>query len=136
MPNPPRRAKANVLSRAQYRQTGSEHSLQVSVLEYLKLNAKNPVYWFAVPNAGKRSWQGARDMKAEGLTAGVADLCIMLPEGRVAWLEMKTPKGRRSDMQDFFEDVCDHLQHPYATARTFDEAIAILRRWGALKEPK
>ena len=124
------------MSAKQYRQSGSEHSLQVSVLQYLKLNAKRGIYWFAVPNAAKRSWQGARRMKAEGLTAGVADLCIMVPEGRVLWLELKNAKGKRSDMQDFFEDVCCHLDHPYCTARSLDEAIFFLSHWGTLREPK
>ena len=122
-----------MISRAQYRKTANEHDLQVGVLEYLKLNAKPDVYWFAIPNAGKRSWQGARRLKAEGLTAGVADLCIMLPGGRVGWLEMKSAKGTRSDMQIFFEDVCEHLDHPYTVASTFEDAVAILRRWGALR---
>ena len=63
-------------------------------------------------------------MKAEGLQSGVADLCIMLPGGKVAWLELKTDKGRQSIAQKGFEAKCKRLDHPYALARTLDEAIA------------
>ena len=131
----PRRAKRTVMSVAQYRQTGSEHSLQVSVVEYLELHRRPRVYFFAIPNAAKRSWYLAARMQAEGLRAGVADLCIMLPDAQVRWLELKTKNEQQSSDQLFFEMICDELCHPYMVARTFDGAIEILRRWGALKEP-
>jgi hypothetical protein len=72
-------------------------------------------------------------MKAEGLQAGAADLCVMLPGGRVAWLELKTAVGRQSIAQKGFEAKCRRLDHPYAVARTLDEAIAALTQWKALK---
>ena len=134
MSRPPRRAKRIVLSLAQYRQTAREHDLQVSLIEYLRLHVHPSVHYFAIPNAAKRSWQTAKRMKAEGLTAGVADICIMLPHGKAAWLELKRGDEQQSAEQVAFELICSTLSHPYAIARTFDQAIAILRRWGALKE--
>jgi len=134
MPKRSRRAAPSVLSAKQYRQTGSEHSLQVSVLEYLALNAKPHAFWFAIPNAGKRSWRVAARMKAEGMQAGVSDLCIMLPGGGVLWLELKIGNEKQSDEQLVFERVCQILDHPYRVIRTLDEAISFLRYHGALKE--
>jgi len=147
MPKQSRRAKANVpdrrkaiqrafvnLSAKQYRQTGSEHSLQASVMEYLRFNMHPHAFVFAIPNAGKRSWQTAAKMKAEGLTAGVADICIMRPGGRVAWLELKIDNEKQSPEQIAFEQTCQRLGHVYCIARTFEDAIEILRRLGALKE--
>ena len=121
------------MKREQYRQTASEHALQVSVLEYLAVNAQPWAYWFAIPNAGKRSWRTAKQMKAEGLTAGVADLCFLLPCGEVLWLELKRPGEKQTAAQIVFQGVCESLGHPYYVARSFDEAIAILRRWRVLK---
>jgi hypothetical protein len=121
---------------AQYRKLASEHSLQVSVLEYLALNHQRDVFWFSIPNAGKRGWSAAKHLTAEGMTAGVADLCIMLPKGRVLWLELKTGKGRQSEHQYAFECICVILGHPYHLIRDLPEAIDILRRHGALKERK
>jgi len=111
----------------------SEHSLQVTVLAYLTYRAKPDVNVIAIPNAARRSLRMGARMKAEGLQSGVADLCIMLPGGRVAWLELKTDRGRQSLAQKGFEAKCKRLDHPYALARNLDEAIAALTQWKALK---
>jgi hypothetical protein len=111
----------------------SEHKLQVRVFNYLQDNAKENVFGFAITNAAKRSYRLGARMKAEGLTAGVADLCVMLPGGRAAWLEMKTAKGRQSIEQKGFAARCLRLGHPYAVAKSFDEAVKVLRLWGALR---
>jgi hypothetical protein len=123
------------MSVGEYRRAATtEHSLQVQVLEYLTTKAMPDVYWHAIPNAGQRSFRTASKMKSEGLTAGVADLCIMLPAGRAAWLEMKRPKGgRSSDAQKGFAARCRRLGHPYAVAKTFEEAVAFLGQVGALR---
>ncbi|MGY2987670.1 VRR-NUC domain-containing protein [Bradyrhizobium sp. USDA 4508] len=113
----------------------SEHKLQSQVIDLIDIGKTHPdIYAFAIPNAGRRGFKTAAKMKAEGLRAGVADVCIMLPESRAAWLEMKKRKGgRQSDEQKGFEARCKRLGHPYALARTLDEAIAALIRWGVLK---
>ena len=111
----------------------SEHSLQVTVLAYLTYNARSDVNVVAIPNAARRSLRMGARMKAEGLQSGVADLCIMLPGGKVAWLELKTDRGRQSLAQKGFEAKCKRLGHPYALVRTLDEAIEALTHWGALK---
>ena len=116
---------------AAYRRSGSEHDLQKQVLALLSLS--NNAFAFAVPNAAKRSPMMAARMKAEGLVPGIADLCVMLPGAKVGWLELKTAKGRQTDAQGYFEEVCHWLDHPYALVRTLDEAIAVLKQWGALK---
>jgi hypothetical protein len=58
----------------------------------------------------------------------------MLPGGKVAWLELKTSVGRQSIAQKGFESKCRRLGHPYAVARTLDEAFDALKQWGALKQ--
>jgi len=116
---------------AAYRRRMPEHDLQKQVLEIIAL--KGRCYVFAIPNAAKRSPAMAARMKAEGLMAGIADLCVMLPGGRAGWLELKTAAGRQSETQKDFEFICDAFDHPYALVRTLDEAIAVLKAWGALK---
>jgi len=115
------------------RQQTSEHKLQTMVVDYLNVAAAPGVFAFAVPNAARRSYSIAARMKNEGLMSGVADLCVLLPAGRVGWLEMKTLKGRQSVEQKAFQARCLRLNHPYAVAKTFDEAVKVLRLWGALK---
>jgi hypothetical protein len=51
----------------------------------------------------------------------------------MAWLEMKTRTGRQSVEQKNFQQICLALGHPYAIARSFEEAEKILKLWGVLK---
>ena len=112
----------------------SEHKLQTRFMDYLTVAGRRDLFWFAVPNAGVRSLRMGARMKAEGLKPGVADLCFMLPNGKTAWLEMKTETGRLSPYQEGFRHRCEMLGHPWAMARSLDEAIAIVRGWGVLRD--
>ena len=111
----------------------SEHTLQVQLLRYLDYSARPDLYWFAIPNAARRSLRMGGHMKGEGLKAGVADLCFMLPGGKAAWLELKKPGNYQTVEQKGFEARCKRLDHPYAVARNLDQAIAVLKQWGVLK---
>ena len=122
-----------MITRDAYRALTREHDIQKTVLAHIFMFGEAGVFAFAIPNQGRRSPSDAVRMKAEGLTAGAADLCIMLPAGKVAWLELKARRGRQSEAQKTFELVCQRLQHPYAMARSLDEAIGILKEWGALR---
>lgn len=111
----------------------SEHVIQCRLIDYLVYAAKPEVYYFAIPNQGNRHIYNATKMKAEGVRAGVADLCFMLPGGIVGWLEMKKPGGSLSDPQKQFRERCALLGHHWALAKSVDEAIEILTKWDALK---
>jgi hypothetical protein len=111
----------------------SEHLIQRAVLQYLRLNARPEIFYFSVPNGGLRNARVAQQMKAEGLQPGVADLCFMLPKGRCAWLELKTEKGRLSDVQHGFKSRCRDLGHLWAMARSVDEAIPHFAAWNILR---
>ena len=118
MPRQPRRA--------------AEHNLQAKVLRYLTEHHMPDVFGFAIPNAGRRTYRAAAALRAEGMMRGVADTCIMLPRGKTLWLELKPPSGVQSDEQQGFEARCRRLWHLYRVARTFDEAIGILRDYDAV----
>lgn len=111
----------------------SEHKLQTMVLTHLTVAGRRDIYWFAVPNAARRSMQTAARMRSEGMRAGIADICVMFPDGIASWLELKTPRGVQSIQQKGFQAICQRLRHRYALARTFDEAVAVLRGWNALR---
>lgn len=111
----------------------SEHKLQVSLIAYLAIAGRKDLHWFAVPNGGHRHIAQASRLKAEGVRSGTPDLCFMLEDGRVGWLEMKTEKGRLGPAQIAFKEIAERLGHHWGLARNLDEAIAHLRTWGALK---
>ena len=57
----------------------------------------------------------------------------MLPEGRIAWLELKIKGGSLSVEQQAFRKICQRLGHHWAVAKTLDEATAFLTAIGAVK---
>lgn len=102
-------------------------------MDYLNLGGRKDLYWFAIPNGGFRHIRVATALKAEGVRAGTPDLCFLLPEGRVAWLEMKAAKGHLSPDQKQFRDKALSLNHHWAVANDVDEAIRIISSWGVLR---
>jgi hypothetical protein len=124
-----------IISVAEYkRKSSSEHSLQVKVLDLIAVKKSDPnIFAFAIVNAAVRSPRLAAKLRAEGLLAGVADLCILLPCGRTAWLELKTARNRQTTTQHAFEARCNRLGHPYAVANCIERAESFLKQIGALK---
>lgn len=110
-----------------------EHKIQVALLDYLAVAGRRDLHWFAIPNGERRHIAVAARLKAEGVRRGSPDLVFLLPAGRVAWLEMKAPKGTLSSDQKLFRDVALSLGHHWALARSVDEAIPHLTKWGVLK---
>lgn len=60
-------------------------------------------------------------MKALGVVPGVADFELILPNGRVAFIEMKTPFGSLSDEQKRFCAMVVQRGHVYLVVRTFEK---------------
>jgi hypothetical protein len=111
----------------------SEHALQTAVCQYMDVALRPGLYYLAIPNGGLRDISTARKLKAEGVRAGVADLQILLEQGRSAWIELKIKGGSLSPVQKSFRDVCHALGHPWAMAKTVDEAKEFLTAIGAVK---
>lgn len=80
----------------------SEHEIQVKVCKYLK---ENKIGHWAVPNGFVHNGDKIATaryinyMKAEGVKNGVFDITICYGNGKVAFMEIKTPKGRASEYQ-------------------------------------
>jgi hypothetical protein len=110
-----------------------EHKLQVALMDYLAIAALPDIHYFAIPNQSNRHIANAAKMKAEGVRAGSPDICVMLPGGKVAWLEMKAPNGQLSAAQKWFRDLAARLGHHWGMAKSVDEALVLLTKWGALK---
>lgn len=115
----------------------SESQFQAAVVSWFDaLILEDPVFLFHCPNGAKRDRVTAAILQSMGVRPGVADLGIMLPESRIAWLELKIGDGKPSQVQKDFAKVCKRLAHPYAVARTFDEVVAALASFGVrYREP-
>lgn len=80
-------------------------------------------YLLHVPNGGKRDRVTAAILKTMGVRPGVADLGIMMPRGRMAWIELKIGDGKPSAVQREFSSVCERLGHTYGVVRSFPEMV-------------
>lgn len=103
-----------------------ESRIQQECVRWFRL--QYPKLWnllFAVPNGGWRGPVEARIMKAEGVTAGVADLLLLCPNGTYHGLciEMKTGmKGsKQSAYQIAWMQEVTNVGYKYVVCRSFDE---------------
>ena len=98
-----------------------EQRIQTAIVQYLRLNRYMA---FSVPNGINIPTKGSREIyRRMGLLSGVSDLCVMLPDGKTLWVEVKTPKGRQSEEQKAFEAAALRLGHKYVVWRSIDDAI-------------
>lgn len=114
------------------RRASPEASIQVAVIRILRSRAKPNVFAFAIPNGGKRSITEASRMKAQGVTAGVPDLCIVMG-GRAHFLELKALKGRVSPDQKTVMRKLEEAGAICAVSNSVELACEILHDWGVLK---
>jgi len=106
-----------------------EHYLQSECVRYFRLRYPNYAgLLFAIPNGAmlngtqtQRAIKGKR-LKDEGLTAGVADLCLAVPgnDGGVLFIEMKHGSNRQSKAQKEWADAIIEAGNSYAVVNSFD----------------
>lgn len=104
--------------------TDREHKIQCACVRWFRLQyPKLSKCLFAVPNGGKRDATTAAKMKAEGQLAGVADIIFLYPnQGYHALLiEMKTAKGRQSELQKEWEKHITQFGYKYIVCHSFEE---------------
>lgn len=76
---------------------------------------------FSVPNGGRRDPREAAIMRAEGMTAGVADMILLVPRHGYAALciEFKTDKGRQTEYQRTWQKLVEENGSKYIIVRDF-----------------
>lgn len=112
----------------------AEFRLQCAVAEHLRLLRNDGVYYTAIPMGEHRSKKAAARVKAMGGRAGAPDILVIV-HGVAYGLELKAAKGRQSEVQAFTEREWNMAGGAYAIATGIDEALNLLRRWGALPAP-
>ena len=82
---------------------------------------------FHIANGGSRDAREASNLKVQGVLAGVPDLCVVLPEGCIIWIEMKAKDGRVSVAQVNLHQHFAELGHTIIVAYSAEEALDKLR---------
>ena len=104
-----------------------ESTLQTSCVKWFRLQYPNLVI-YAVPNGGSRNVREAQRLKAEGVLAGVADLNVLLPNGKIIYIEMKVIGNRQTDTQTDFQQPAESLGSKSYVCYSFDEFKAIIEK--------
>ena len=107
----------------------TERDEQIKLVKYLKFK-KIPFY--AVPNGGSRNPIEAKNMKAEGVSAGVPDICIPVPNKKYhgLYIEMKRQRGGRvSEKQKEWIDRLNQNGYLAVVCRGFDEAKEVVESY-------
>ncbi len=80
---------------------------------------------FAVPNGGARNKREAGILKAEGVTAGVADMILLTPSGSYGALciEFKTEDGSQRQSQKEWQKAAETAGNKYVIVRSIEDFI-------------
>jgi len=126
----------------------SEHQHQKAVIQWARImeHRYTPLKWmYAIPNGGARHIVAARKLKAEGVKAGVPDLCLPYPIvynggkkplmcGEVTqwhglYIEMKTKGGAVNPDQKEWIKYLLSVGYMVAVCWTAEEAIQELTNY-------
>ncbi len=111
-----------------------EIALHCMVADTLRLSQAPGWYWMHYPAGELRAKATAGKLKRMGTKAGVADFLLFSPpQAMLHALELKRRGERPSDEQDAFLRLVRAIGGKSDWADSYDEAIGILHRWGAVR---
>ena len=102
-----------------------EDQIQSAIVAYVRAVAPRIIV-YAIPNASRRTQSGRASNAVPGLLPGMPDLGLAIPDGRAAFIEVKTPKGKLSDNQKGILAQMDYHSIPYIVATGIDEVRVFL----------
>lgn len=116
----------------------SEDALHFSIVQMLRLKLDPLVIFFHAANGEERHPLVGQKLEKMGVLPGVADIVLILQDGRAAFMEIKGTDsrgrpGKQSLVQEVFARRCGDVRARYAIVRSLDEAEAFLRVLGALR---
>jgi hypothetical protein len=105
-----------------------ERDTQDRILGHLKAAG---VLAFHIPNHGMFNKKTRRyNQVGKYHVAGVPDLAVVIPGGRIVWVEVKSMTGSQAPEQKAFQARLELLGHDYIIARRLEDVIGPLRRLG------
>lgn len=99
----------------------SEAALKRSVVDALRL--LNGVHVLRLNAGATVIRSGTTSRVIHGVEPGTPDLLVMLPGGRVLWLELKTARGRLSPAQQAWHERARRMGHTVEVVRDVQSAV-------------
>jgi hypothetical protein len=109
-----------------------EQQLQKNALAHIAWRAVPGVWFCHYPAGGWRSAVEAAILKGLGVVAGVPDL-LLVHRGQLYALELKTERGRLTQIQIATQTTMRAAGAKVATAAGLDAALEQLEAWGLLR---
>lgn len=109
-------------------QVPTEHEEQVQLFRWAALR-RDLDLMYAIPNGGERDVRVARKLKAEGVKAGVPDICLPVSRGghHGLYIELKRRKGGRISAEQLrWLDVLMHEGYACAVCLGWQEAMQVI----------
>lgn len=113
----------------------TEEQIHCSIADLLRFKGHPNLIWWHTPNGELRTGRTGVKLKRMGVIPGVPDFCLVLPDGRAAFLEVKSATGRLSPEQKAFAERCAASGAVCTVVRSSREAETYLGVWGALNSP-
>lgn len=110
-----------------------EFATHCAIADTLRVSLAPGWLWTHFPSGEKRDTHAGARLKRMGLKPGFFDLLLIGPDGVHHWMELKAGNAPLSIPQlGFMQDLAVR-NVPFAIARSYDEAIEQLRKWGAVR---
>ena len=86
---------------------------------------------YHIPNGGKRDIGTAKKLKAEGVKAGVPDICLPVPRSGYhgLYIEMKVGKNKTTDNQDRWLEGLSNQGHKTCICYGWESASEVLIKY-------
>jgi hypothetical protein len=110
-----------------------ELSLHYPVADVLRRWGTAGWQWTHFPAGEYRRPATAARLKRMGVRAGWPDFILLSPDGTPRFLELKRRGGKLTHEQEDFLGWCIARGVPFACVDRFEEALAVLREWGAVR---
>ena len=107
-----------------------EQALQIRLVHTLRIVAPDVLVWHT-PNGGKRDAREAALFKAMGVLPGIPDLGLCWAIARIGFMELKAGRNGPTAAQAEMHERLKAMGFLVAIALDVEEALAILRAWGA-----
>lgn len=105
----------------------NEKQIQQHVIDRWRKLGKPGTLVAAIPNA--------RSFGQPGLTKGLPDLICIGPHIGVAFLELKTERGKLSTHQEAFLDLCSGAGVLATVSFGLDDAVRVIEAWDIVRGP-
>ena len=110
-----------------------EVETHIAVADALEAGCVPGWLWSHFPAGEHRDERTGALLKKMGLKRGWPDFILISPAGTTYWLELKRGPARLTRDQEAFAATMQARGVPWAVARSTEEAIRVLRLWGALR---